>query len=147
MNQTQTKVEIWPYCDLDRAGVVALWDAVFPDPAAHNLPDLVITRKMAVQRGLFFVALVDGAVVGTTMAGYDGVRGWLYGVAVSPEHRRQGIGRNMIEHATRALKAMGCAKVNLQVTGGNDEAVAFYESLGFGVEDRLSMGLRLKERA
>ena len=145
MSSTLTKIEIWPYCDLDRAGVVALWNEAFADPRAHNLPDLVITRKMAVQRGLFFVALVDGRVVGTTMAGYDGVRGWLHRVAVSKSYRRQGIGRSLVEHAVRALKAMGCAKVNLQVRADHAEAEAFYASLGFGVEDRVSMGLTLKE--
>ncbi len=144
MTQVITQIEVWPYCDLDRAGVVKLWNEVFPDPTPHNAPDLMITRKLAQQRGLFFVALADGEVVGTALAGYDGVRGWLYKLAVAPEHRRQGIGRSLVAHAVRALKAMGCAKVNLQVTADNEAAVAFYESLGFAVEPRVSMGLRLK---
>lgn len=144
MTNVATQIEIWPYCEQDRAGVVKLWNEVFPDPSPHNLPDLVITRKLAEQRGLFFVALADGKIVGTALAGYDGVRGWLYKVAVATDHRRQGIGRSLVAHAVRALRAQGCAKVNLQVMPDNDAAVAFYESLGFAVEPRVSLGLRLE---
>jgi hypothetical protein len=42
---------------------------------------------------LFFVACGDARVLGTVMAGYDGHRGWIYSLAVSPEHRGQGIAR------------------------------------------------------
>ena len=146
MTQVATQIEVWPYCDLDRAGVVKLWRAVFPQAKPHNAPDLVITRKLAQQRGLFFVALAGDEVVGTVLAGYDGVRGWLYRLAVAPRYRRQGIGKSLVAHAVRALKAMGCAKVNLQVEDGNDEAVVFYESLGFGVEPRVSLGLSLESK-
>ena len=46
---------------------------------------------MAVQAELFFVAEMDGVVVGTVMGGYDGHRGWIYSLAVWPEFRRRGI--------------------------------------------------------
>jgi ribosomal protein S18 acetylase RimI-like enzyme len=38
------------------------------------------------------------------------------------------------------LAALGCTKLNLQVRESNSRAVQFYESLGFAVEDRISMG-------
>ncbi len=74
------------------------------------------------------------------MAGYDGHRGWLYAVAVSPEHRRSGIGTQLVKHAMQVLKELGCIKVNLQIRSTSTEVAAFYESLGFAREDRLSMG-------
>ena len=39
------------------------------------------------------------------------------------------------------LRGLGCVKVNLQVRSINAAVVAFYQSLGFEVEDRISMGL------
>ncbi len=73
--------------DHHREQVVALWRFVFGYDTAHNAPDLAIDKKLAVDDGLFFVALDDGAVIGTVMAGYDGHRGWIYSLAVHPERR------------------------------------------------------------
>ena len=92
---------------------------------------------------LFFVGVAGGMVVGTIMAGYDGHRGWIYSVAVSPAHRRQGIGSLLISHAERALTNKGCVKINLQIMEGNESVTAFYSSLGFLVEKRVSMGKRI----
>src|SRR5258708_2469340 len=80
------------YQDSDEPAVIALWNEVLPDSAPHNDPATAIRKKRAVQRDLFFVTTVDEGVVGTVMGGYDGHRGWVYAVAVKPQHRRQGIG-------------------------------------------------------
>ncbi len=64
---------------------------------------------------------------------------WLYFVAVDPAFRGRGTGRQLVHHAHRALKKLGCPKVNLQVRGDNNQVVAFYKSLGFDIEDRVSM--------
>jgi len=77
------------------------------------------------------------------MAGYEGHRGWLNYLAVAPEHRRGGFGKMMVDEAERRLRALGCPKINLQVRTTNREAIAFYERLGFAVDDVMSMGKRL----
>ena len=41
------------------------------------------------------------------------------------------------------LTALGCPKINLQVRTSNPEAIAFYERLGFVVDDAVSLGKRL----
>ena len=123
-----------------RSQVIALWQTVFAYETAHNRPALVIDKKLAVQDELFFVAITDKAVVGTIMAGYDGHRGWIYSVAVCPSHRHQGIGSQLVSHAERALISKGAVKINLQIMQGNDAVTAFYESLGYSVEKRISMG-------
>ena len=132
--------EVRTYEEADEAAVAALWREVFPDEPAHNVPEEVIGRKLAVQRELFFVAVEGGEVVGTAMAGYDGHRGWVYAVAVKPSHRRRGIGAALMARVEDGLRAIGCPKLNLQVRGPNREAVAFYERLGYAVEERVSMG-------
>jgi ribosomal protein S18 acetylase RimI-like enzyme len=134
---------IRPFEESDRAGVIALWTEVFPAPAPHNDPPRVIDQKLALQRELFFVAETSGAVVGTVMAGYDGHRGWLYTVAVDPRHRRRGIGAALVRRAEAALRELGALKINLQVRTSNAGVVAFYEKLGYRVEELLSMGKRL----
>ena len=137
---------IGPYRDRQhRAQVIELWQQAFGYDTAHNLPSLAIDKKLTVNDGLFFVATDNNAAIGTILAGYDGHRGWLYSVAVHTDYRRHGLGSSLVRYAEQALTALGCMKINLQITGGNDAVVGFYEALGYGVEPRISMGKRIVE--
>ena len=131
---------IRPYTYTDEPNVVKLWRVVFPDAPVRNDPATDIRIKLSEQSELFFVAEVDGHIVGTAMSGFDGHRGWVYYVAVHPHHRRKGIGSALMRHVEEALQAVGCPKLNLQIRSTNAEVKAFYESLGYFVEDRISMG-------
>lgn len=137
-------VEVRTYRNADFADVKALWEAVFPGDPSWNRAEVAIPAKLAVQPDLFLVACVDGQTVGTTLAGYDGHRGWLYAVAVSPAHQRKGVGTALVKEAERRLGALGCGKLNLQVRTNNRPAVGFYRALGYVTEERVSMGKRLQ---
>ena len=136
-------MQVRPYDDADEAAVIALWNEVLPDDAPHNDPATSIRKKLAVGRDLFFVATVGAALAGTVMGGYDGHRGWVYSLAVRPEHRRAGIGTALLRRLEQALAERGCLKVNLQVRASNAGVIAFYQKLGYAVEERVSMGKRL----
>lgn len=138
-----TNLEIRPFEEADEAAVVALWTEVFGYTSPHNAPLRTIRAKLEVQRDLFFVALLGNDPVGTVMGGYDGHRGWIYSLAVAPQARHQGIGSALMRRVERALQQRGCPKINLQLFASNAETVAFYEKLGYSVEERISMGKRL----
>jgi len=131
------------YREDDEERVVVLWNDVFKKPEPRNEPRFVIAKKLAIQADLFFVAVEDGAIVGTAMGGYDGHRGWLYTVAVRADVRRRGIGTALVRRVESALATLGCPKINLQVLATNAAVVAFYERLGYAVEERVSMGKSL----
>ena len=136
-------MQIRRYNDLDESAVVALWREVFPDDPPHNNPKTVIHRKGSYQRELFFVAEAEGRIIGSIMAGYDGHRGWLYTVAVQPTCRKRGVGSALVRYAEAALRALGCPKINLQGRGSNPGVAAFYQRLGYQMEDRISLGKRM----
>jgi len=136
-------VRIVGYDERHFGGVKAVWEAAFPDDPPWNRAENAIPAKMALQPGLFFVALNDDQVVGTVMAGYDGHRGWLYAIAVLPDHRRRGIASGLVRHAEAQLRELGCHKINLQVRASNADALAVYQGLGYEIEDRISMGKRV----
>jgi ribosomal protein S18 acetylase RimI-like enzyme len=139
--------QVRAYQHVDEHAVVRLWETVFPDDPAWNEPRAVIRRKLTVQPELFLIALRAGSVVGTTLAGFDGVRGWVHHVAVAPNLRRQGIGRLLMQEAADRLRDLGCPKLNLQVRASNPGAVSFYERLGFLREERISFGQLLEQEA
>jgi ribosomal protein S18 acetylase RimI-like enzyme len=128
----------------DRQQVERLWARIFPDDPPSNAPARLIDAKLRVQPELFLVAVADGAIVGAVMAGFDGVRGWIYHLAVSPESRRRGVGTALVRAAESGLGRLGCPKVNLQVRETNSDVIAFYRQLGYVVENRVSMGRRLE---
>ena len=104
----ERQLEIRPYRDADHADVVALWERIFPDNREWNQPAAYIRRKRNVQPDLFLVGVLDGRLIATVLAGYDGVRGWIYHLAVAPTHRRHGVGSAMMRAAERRLHALGC---------------------------------------
>ncbi|MBX3024719.1 GNAT family acetyltransferase [bacterium] len=126
--------------EADVPGVRALWEAVFPDARAWNQPAAYLARKRARRDDLILAAVRGRRVVGAVALGYDGIRGWVYHLAVAPAARRRGIATALMGAAEAALRARGCPKINLQIVAGNDAVVAFYARLGYAVEPRISMG-------
>jgi ribosomal protein S18 acetylase RimI-like enzyme len=148
---TTTPLSIRCFDASDTDVVVALWQEAFPEyrdvTRPQRNPHLSIANKMTTQPELFFVAELDGRVVGTVMAGYDGHRGWMYSLAVDMAFRRHGIGKRLVAHAEAALTARGCPKVNLQVLSAKEDIRAFYEALGYRADAVISLGKRLGEFA
>ncbi len=127
----------------DADALVALWQEALPSSQPWNEPRGVLCRKMNQHDDLVFVAEREGEIVGAVIAGYDGIRGWIYRLAVSPVHRRCGIGRGLMNAAEAALAELGCPKVNLQVRSTNLDVLEFYRRSGYQTEDRASLGKRL----
>lgn len=133
---------IRPFARADAEAVVALWREVgLTRP--WNDPFRDIERKLTQQPELFVVAECEGEIFGTVMAGFEGHRGWMNYLAVSPAARGTGLGRRLVEHVEVALERVGCPKLSLQVRSSNAEVLKFYEHLGYGVDDVISMGKRL----
>lgn len=143
---TAGSTSIRPFAVADTEEVVALWRAAgLVKP--WNDPYLDISRKLTVQPELFLVAVDEGRLVGTAMVGYEGHRGWVNYLAVADPARGTGLGRRLMDEAERLLIGRGCPKLNLQVRTSNTEVIAFYQRLGYAVDDAVSLGKRLIEDA
>jgi ribosomal protein S18 acetylase RimI-like enzyme len=137
-------MHIRPFQPQDESAVINLWqrcDLVRP----QNDPHKDIARKRAFQPDLFLLALENDTIIGTIMIGYEGHRGWINYLAVDPQKRLQGIGRQLMNEAEQLLRARGCPKINLQVRTTNKEVLAFYRALGYAVDDVISLGKRLEQ--
>lgn len=144
-----TNITIRPFEPRDEPAIIDLWQTVFPNDPPWNKPANVIAQKLSVQRELFLVGVLPGQsqveqLVGTVLAGYDGVRGWIHKLAVNSEYQQRGFASDLMQAAELGLSQMGCPKINLQIRASNAAVLKFYESAGYAVEDRLSMGKRLE---
>ena len=68
-------IELWSKCGL---------------VAPQNNPQRDIERKLKVNPEWFLVGEFEGRIIATCIAGYEGHRGWINYLAVSPQYRRQG---------------------------------------------------------
>ena len=85
-----------------------------------------------------FVAVCEGKVVGVILCGHDGRRGIIQHACVSPDYRRAGIGKKLVDLALDALKSEGINKVLLVAFKKNAGGNAFWESQGFTLRDDLN---------
>jgi ribosomal protein S18 acetylase RimI-like enzyme len=125
----EAAVALWERCGLTRP-----W----------NDPRQDIARKLRVQPELFLVGVIDGRLVATAMAGYEGHRGWVNYLAVEPAAQGSGLGRRLMTEIERLLLERGCPKLNVQVRATNVSAVEFYRKLGYTADDVVSLGKRLE---
>jgi len=121
-------VRLWAECGLTRR-----W----------NDPHLDVLRKLSVQPELFLVGTLDGQLIASAMAGFDGHRGWVNYLAVAEAHRGKGYGRLLMQRIEGDLEAVGCPKVNVQIRAANAAVVAFYEKLGYARDQTIVLGKRL----
>jgi ribosomal protein S18 acetylase RimI-like enzyme len=135
-------LKIRPYRPADEETVIGLWRDC--DLVRWSDPKKDVTRKLKVNPEWFLVGEIDGIVVATCMVGYEGHRGWINLLAVAPAHQRGGHGRALLAEAERLLRAAGCPKINLQVRAANAAVIAFYQRLGFKVDDVVGLGKRLE---
>ena len=65
----------------------------------------------------------------------DYIRPYKYGfvtyVAVDEKHRKQGIGKKLLNHIFLQAKELGCTTVELTSANSRESAHIFYESIGF----------------
>lgn len=125
----------------DRDAVIGLWESAgltrpWNDPRADF--DLALKTPTSA----ILLASSGKHLVGSVMVGFDGHRGWVYYLATAPNHRGQGIGRQLMVAAEDWLKALGSPKIQLMVRGDNHTARGFYDAIGYELQDVVTIGKR-----
>lgn len=135
-------MKIRKFEESDRGAVKELWE-ICNLTKPWNDPDKDITRKMEYQPELFFVGEKNGDIVASAMAGYDGHRGSVFYLAISPSHQKQGYGSELMSYIEKTLIDIGCPKLNIVVRTSNDQVLDFYSKLSYTKDDVTSIGKRL----
>lgn len=122
----------------------ASWETDYPDILSRETAESVIDEwyapdeladELAHPWTVLAVAETEGAVVGFVHAVTGDDVGHVLRLYVDPTHRRQGIGRRLLEHAVDEMVTLGHDRVAVLVLAENELGVAFYRSAGFETID------------
>jgi len=105
-----------------------------------------VELKLQRDPDLFLVAEQDDMIVGSVIGGWDGRRGWIYHLAVKPEHQRKKIGAGLLHEVEKRLVAKGAKKVNAQVYRWNEKSSDFFKAIGYNAQpDLIMIGKQLRK--
>jgi ribosomal protein S18 acetylase RimI-like enzyme len=90
-----------------------------------------LSRFLLRNPGTSFICIENGALVGTVLCGHDGRRGYIYHLAVAVPFHRQGIGKQLLEHALQKMRQAGMEKCHILVMITNETGMAFWEHAGW----------------
>jgi ribosomal protein S18 acetylase RimI-like enzyme len=131
-----TTLAISPITDADVEPVIALWQRCgltrpWNDPAS----DIAFARRGA--NAAILIGRHEDKIIATAMVGHDGHRGWVYYVAVDPDSQGKDFGRTIMAAAEDWLRGQGVVKAMLMVRPDNTKVRAFYDKLGYDVQERV----------
>jgi N-acetylglutamate synthase len=90
-----------------------------------------IAQYLARNPGMSFVARHGKEIVGAVLCGHDGRRGYLHHLAVAREHRRQGLGKRLVDACLGELKRLRIFKCNIFLYADNEVGERFWENSGW----------------
>ena len=85
-----------------------------------------------------FVVEYNHEIIGTIMGGNDGCRGHIYHLMIKPEHRRNGLGKKLLEKTEEALKKEGVGKIFLVAFKKNKIGNIFWKNNGYEIRNDLN---------
>jgi ribosomal protein S18 acetylase RimI-like enzyme len=115
----------------DVTAVLELWSEAGAEPT-HTDDAESLNRLVTRDAAALFVAEYDGRVVGSVIAGSDGWRGSVYRLVVAPDHRRHGLGTDLLRHAERRLHEAGAVRLQAVVVDTDTQAMGFWRASGWG---------------
>jgi ribosomal protein S18 acetylase RimI-like enzyme len=111
------------------AGVLEMWREAEVTPPSVSDSIEGLTRLIAEPTAILLVAEVDERIVGSVIGGWDGWRGNIYRLAVTPDYRRKGIARRLVKQVSAALFAKGAPRISALVEREHPWAIGFWESM------------------
>jgi len=111
----------------DATALLSLWHDAETEPG-HTDDLQSILQLIRYDPGAVIVADLDGRIVGSVIAGWDGWRGSIYRLAVAPLYRRQKLGLRLIRAAESRLARLGAVRLQAIVVENDVRATSFWRS-------------------
>lgn len=126
----------------DIAAVLDLWAVAGSVPVVGDDSPDGLTRLLTTDPQALLVAEIDGVLVGSLIAAWDGWRGSFYRLAVAPEHRRKGLATALLREGERRLCERGAIRLTAIVAEDEDGAMGFWRGVGYERQERRARFVR-----
>ena len=114
----------------DAATVLELWARGAGESSIANDASQ-IERMLARDPEMLLLAQLDGQVVGSVIAGFDGWRAHVYRMAVLPEARGRGVGRALVDAMEARFRRLGAVRSDAIVLLDNELGRSFWKAVGY----------------
>ena len=114
----------------DIPAALLLWQGTSPLGKREVESERGLGRFLARNPGISQVACDGAEIVGLSVCGHDGRRGYIHHLGVRTSHRRRGIAHRLVEACLAALYADEINRVHVQLRLQNGGAMKFWKSLG-----------------
>jgi len=112
---------------------------IAPSPDTEDRYGWFLGTQLKKPNVIILVADRDGKVIGYTYSGVEGndymalrgPAGVVYDIVVDPDHRKQGVGRLLLDATLNALKARGAPRAVLSTAERNTDAQRLFDRAGF----------------
>lgn len=111
--------------------VLAFWQIAAED--AHRPVDTpeALTALLRRDPEALILAVDDGEIIASIVAGWDGWRCHLYRLAVRPDRRGEGLGKAMIAAAEERFRLLGGTRADAMVLDDNELAHGVWAASGY----------------
>ena len=121
---------IRPARPADIQSVLTLW--IESDAEPPHTDDAEFLHALMAEDPEALVVAEDGTdIVGSVIAAWDGWRGSILRLVVSPTHRRQGLAVRLLAHAETRLSTVGAVRLQAIVVETDPVAVGFWTATGW----------------
>lgn len=114
----------------DAAHVLRLWQAAGSRPSVSD-SRIGLRTLLSFDSSALLIAEIDGMLVGTLIAAWDGWRASFYRLAVDPSRRQEGIATALLREGERRLKARGAVRFTAIVDADDPVAIKFWHAAGY----------------
>ncbi|RXT04845.1 GNAT family acetyltransferase [Ammoniphilus sp. CFH 90114] len=126
----------------DYVAITTIWrETGLEKKEAESMDDLA--KQLAWDSELVLVAEAEERVVGVIVGTLDGTRGYFYRLAVNPNYQGHGVGKELVVALEKRLKQRGATRVIIMVNQNNKTVIPFYHSLGYEVQEYITLSKSL----
>ncbi|HEY2936626.1 MAG TPA: GNAT family N-acetyltransferase [Gaiellaceae bacterium] len=129
-------MEIRPCASHEIEAVLELWRRADAAPSVSD-DEAGVGTLLGRDPQALLVAVDDGVLIGTLIAGFDGWRGTLARLAVDPAHRRLGVATALLAAGEDRLRRLGARRSSAIVIQSHEDAAGFWNAVGYAQDERV----------